>query len=145
MLFQVKYLLKSLSTFTHMQNPSLELQRNYEAKLIRKQLLLCFVSGYFAAKHFTNCPPLPLQKRQPICTTLIRKLLFWLDCAGDPGEAVVPKNIIVRDFGSLVYYGVAKISLSWVWHPRGGGVGGGHLGNFWVGMCCPGLQNGTPF
>ena len=136
-----------------MQNPSLELQRNYEAKLIRKQLLLCFVSGYFAAKHFTNCPPLPLQKRQPICTTLIRKLLFWLDCAGDPGEAVVPKNIlfidsepriIVRDFGSLVYYEVAKISLSWVWHPGGGG-GVGHLGIFWVGMCCPGLQIGTPF
>ena len=32
-----------------MQNPSLELQRNYEAKLIKKQLLLYFVSGYFAA------------------------------------------------------------------------------------------------
>ena len=25
------------------------------------------------------------------------------------------------------------------------GVGGGHLGIFWVGMCCPGLQIGTPF
>ena len=22
---------------------------------------------------------------------------------------------------------------------------GGHLGIFWVGMCRPGLQNGTPF
>ena len=22
---------------------------------------------------------------------------------------------------------------------------GGHLGIFWVGMCCPGLQIGTPF
>ena len=27
--------------------------------------------------------------------------------------------------------------------PRGGG--GGHLGIFWVGMCRPGLQIGTPF
>ena len=26
--------------------------------------------------------------------------------------------------------------------PRGGG---GHLGIFWVGMCRPGLQIGTPF
>ena len=23
--------------------------------------------------------------------------------------------------------------------------GGGHLGIFWVGMCCPGLQIGIPF
>ena len=28
--------------------------------------------------------------------------------------------------------------------PEGVG-GGGHLGIFWVGMCCPGLQIGTPF
>ena len=28
--------------------------------------------------------------------------------------------------------------------PRVGG-GGGHLGIFWVGMCRPGLQIGTPF
>ena len=27
----------------------------------------------------------------------------------------------------------------------GGGSGGGHLGIFWVGMCRPGLQIGTPF
>ena len=26
-----------------------------------------------------------------------------------------------------------------------GGGGGGHLGIFWVGMCRPGLQIGTPF
>lgn len=32
-----------------MQNPSLELQRNYEEKLIGEQLPLYFVSGYFAA------------------------------------------------------------------------------------------------
>ena len=28
--------------------------------------------------------------------------------------------------------------------PRGG-RGGGHLDIFWVGMCRPGLQTGTPF
>ena len=28
---------------------------------------------------------------------------------------------------------------------RGGGGAGGHLGIFWVGMCRPGLQIGTPF
>ena len=48
-----------------------------------------------------------------------------MDGAGDPGEAVVSRNILFTnsesriiggDFGSLVYYGVAKISLSWVWH-----------------------------
>ena len=42
-----------------------------------------------------------------------------------PGGAVVSRNILFTnsesriiggDFGSLVYYGVAKISLSWVWH-----------------------------
>ena len=27
----------------------------------------------------------------------------------------------------------------------GGGGGGGHLAVFWVGMCRPGLQIGTPF
>ena len=30
-------------------------------------------------------------------------------------------------------------------HPGGWGRGGGHLGIFWVGMCRPGLQIGTPF
>ena len=29
--------------------------------------------------------------------------------------------------------------------PRGGRGGGGHLDIFWVGMCRPGLQIGTPF
>ena len=32
--------------------------------------------------------------------------------------------------------------LNRVLSPRGGG---GHLGIFWVGMCRPGLQIGTPF
>ena len=77
--------------------------------------------------------------------------MFWLDCAGDPGEAVVPKNIlfidsepriIVRDFGSLVYYGVAKISLSWVWHLGGGGRGA--LGYFLGGYVLPRTPNWHP-
>ena len=28
---------------------------------------------------------------------------------------------------------------------RPGGGGGGYLGSFWVGLCRPGHQNGTPF
>ena len=38
---------------------------------------------------------------------------------------------------------LAELSLSLsLSHARGGG---GHLGIFWVGMCCPGLQIGNPF
>ena len=102
-----------------MQNPSLEIQRKYEAKLIREQLLyfiLCLVILLHSILQ-TAPPPLPLQKRQP--TT--QKAFILVDGAGDPGEAVVSRNILFtnsesrivgRDFGSLVYYGVAKISLS---------------------------------
>ena len=105
-----------------MQNPSIELQRNDEAKFI-----LCLVILLHSILQTAPLPPPlpPLQKRQP--TT--QKAFVLVDGAGDPGGggggAVVSRNILFtnsesriigRDFGSLVYYGVAKISLSWVWH-----------------------------
>ena len=37
------------------------------------------------------------------------------------------------------------LAIKWKgWREEGLG-GGGHLGIFWVGMCHPGLQIGTPF
>ena len=44
-------------------------------------------------------------------------------------------NVVIR---------VQKVKQLGLTRPRGGG-GGGHLGIFWVGMCRPGIQIGTPF
>ena len=49
------------------------------------------------------------------------------------------ENIALSNFASLL-----RVTL--IWRPRRlSPGGGGHLGSFWVGMCRPGLQIGTPF
>ena len=47
-----------------------------------------------------------------------------------------------NNFHSTIKF-TAEMSETEITFP--GGEGGGHLGIFWVCMCCPGLQIGTPF
>lgn len=109
---------KTKSTFTIMQNPSIELQRKYEAKFI-----LCLVILLHSILQ-TAPPPPPSVPSKKDTTYNSESFRFGGRCWW-PGGAVVSRNILFtnsesriigRDFGSLVYYGVAKISLSWVWH-----------------------------
>ena len=63
----------------------------------------------------------------------------------DKGGAEAPLCEMIRLCERKIVFKPAseEANLVWAWPPGEGG--GGHLGTFWVGMCPPGLQIGTPF
>ena len=52
-----------------------------------------------------------------------------------------PKSTYIRIIHHVLHVAGVKIKVTCI----PGGRGGGHLGIFWVGVCRPGLQIGTPF